>query len=315
MPCVLSKSCPGSLFIACGDPLVAPELITGNRVLAARTEATVDPHRASVMPAESARVRWLLAAPDGAPSLGRGFSACVAEATSRGLPICAGAPFARLVSSDTSAEEPRFDFAVPDSTTLGGATQIAVNGVFCASGAPSLAPSGVDFAKSPCPDPLDQPLFATLDVQVTSNTTANANPDFAGVPIQFDGADWAALNEATASASGCSNTALGAPHVAANGATHTLSFAIPDEMSEPLPKITSLSAARETLTLGHFVTSGSLERAYSDVDVATNPAVARVSWQAPLSTVPEGTLVRFYFVLRDGRGGADFAERAVCATL
>ena len=58
-----------AVTLACGDPLVAPELITGNRVLAARVQVATDANSAWVMPAEAGRVRWLVASPAGPPAL------------------------------------------------------------------------------------------------------------------------------------------------------------------------------------------------------------------------------------------------------
>lgn len=301
-------------LLACGDPLVAPELIASTRVLAARTEAAGDAQRAWVMPDEAASVRWLVASPGGAPALAWGFSACVAEAVSRGLPICSAPPFAQFTSTEVSSGEPRFDITMPDRANLGTATQIAIDGVFCASGAPALGASGVDFTATTCPDASERPLFATVNVQAELEGAANANPDFGRVSIQFDGAQWAALGEAPSGAVGCVNQLPSIPHVGAGGANHQLEFAVPIDMSEPLPGVSVHSATRETLSLAHFVTAGDLERAYSDVNLAANPALVRVNWKTPPTVDAGGALVRFYFVLSDGRDGTDYTERDVCVT-
>jgi hypothetical protein len=316
MNSVTLKACLYVVAVAtltsCGDPLVAPELITNTRVLAARNESVGDANRAWVMPAEAARVRWLVASPIGPTPLAWAFSACVAESVSRGLPICTAPPFARFANSGISTAEPHFDFVMPDEVNLGSATQVAIAAAFCASGTPILDASGVEFTQSTCPDVTERPLFATVNVRAALGNAMNSNPDFGRVTIQFDDVEWPVSDEAQASSADCSDPTLTLPRIAKGDASHTLGLAIPNDISESLPQITSHSAARETLNLAHFTTAGDLERAYSDVNLAIHPAPVRVSWKTPAAVAANGELVRFYFVLRDGRGGADYTQRAVC---
>jgi hypothetical protein len=44
------------------------------------------------------------------------------------------------------------------------------------------------------------------------------------------------------------------------------------------------------------------------------PNRVELSWKAPGEVSADGQLVRFYFVARDPRGGADWAIRALCVT-
>ena len=67
----------------------------------------------------------------------------------------------------------------------------------------------------------------------------------------------------------------------------------------------------ETLTIAHYVTSGDLERHFSVVEAGGDPVV-EVGWRAPKSAPPGGSATHFYAVVRDGRGGATWAHRAVC---
>ncbi len=298
-------------LIACGDPLVAPELITGTRVLAARTETASNRNRAWVTPSEAASVRWLVTGPEGPVPLGWAFTACVALPISRGLPICAAPPFARSASTAISKDEPRFEFMVPNEVDLASAASIAIGGAFCASGTPALVAPGADLATTTCPDAAESPLLATFDVYTARDGRVNENPDFARVLVGLDDTEWLAGSQVDATTA-CSNESPGVPRVAADGGSHALTFAIPTDMSEPVERISEHSVAREALTLAHFVTDGDLERVYSDVNLQANPALVQVSWRAPATAAAGGKLVRFSFVLRDGRGGAAYIERAVC---
>jgi len=301
-----------AVTLACGDPLVAPELITGNRVLAARVQVATDANSAWVMPAEAGRVRWLVASPAGPPALSWAFSACVAETTSRGLPLCAAPAFSQFTQTAPSTAEPHFDFTMPAQATLGGATQIAISGAACESGAPAWGATVGELSAATCPDGSGRPLLATVEVQAAINGATNANPDFGRVTLLLDNAEWPAWSEDEATADGCANPTLSVPQVAVGGPSHELAFSIPGDMSERLVQVTERSAARETLSLAHFVTAGDLERAYSEVDLDVDPATTRVRWTAPETVPVGGEFVRFYLVLRDGRGGNDFVERALC---
>jgi hypothetical protein len=218
------------------------------------------------------------------------------------------------VSTDVSTSEPRFELTVPDAASLVSAPQIAVSAAFCVSGTPTQSALGVDFSATRCPDASEAPLFATSTLMAQLDGTANANPSLDRVALQFDGADWAAWSDESDAATACTDPGLAIPRVAAGGTNHTITLMVPADMSEPLPRVSVHSAARETLGLAHFVTAGDLERAYSDVSVQADPAVVHVNWNAPGHVATDSALVRFYFVLRDGRGGADYTVRAVCVT-
>jgi hypothetical protein len=217
-----------------------------------------------------------------------------------------------MTQSAPSTDEPYFDFTMPDLASLGSAIQIAISGAGCQSGAPAVGPAGVDFATATCPNHSETPLLATVNVQVVRNGATNMNPNFGRVTVLFDNDEWPVWTENEAVADDCSDLTPSAAHVVAGGVGHEVAFGVPLDMSETLTQASVHSAARETLSLAHFVTAGELERAYSDVDLDVDPATASVGWKAPAVVPPGGLLVRFYLVLRDGRGGTDFVERAVC---
>jgi hypothetical protein len=69
---------------------------------------------------------------------------------------------------------------------------------------------------------------------------------------------------------------------------------------------------REELRLAHFSTDGGFTRAFSALAADDPEHVADVSWEAPSTAPVGGQLARFWFVLRDLRGGSSFTSRALC---
>lgn len=297
---------------ACGDPLVARELIQDDRVLGARVELLADASRAQIAPGQTARLRWLIASPSGPPALGWAFSLCAAAPVSRDLPLCAGPSFAHVASPAPTDAEPQFEFAMPDAATLGTATQITANGLFCRSGNPVPQDRDTDWTNSRCPDTSDRPLRATMGVFVGASESANLNPSFDSVAVSFDDANWPTWTEPFARSSGCLDNAALMATVRADGARHHIGLGMPEDLAEPLSPLTTHSATSETITLSHYTTAGDLERAFSAVDLSLPAPQVAVTWIAPTTVPSDGQLVRFYFVLRDGRGGTDWTKRALC---
>ncbi|MBC7174228.1 MAG: hypothetical protein H5U40_17420, partial [Polyangiaceae bacterium] len=70
----------------------------------------------------------------------------------------------------------------------------------------------------------------------------------------------------------------------------------------------------ESLQITYVATAGEMDRTFGFIDPGENTIIDTVGWEPPLAdeVPPEGLLVRFYFVVRDGRGGVDYLERALC---
>jgi hypothetical protein len=67
---------------------------------------------------------------------------------------------------------------------------------------------------------------------------------------------------------------------------------------------------RESLLVSYFISRGDLDHAFSGLE-STDPSNATGAlWTAPEVDAP--SLARFVVVVRDGRGGSDFAERRIC---
>ena len=74
----------------------------------------------------------------------------------------------------------------------------------------------------------------------------------------------------------------------------------------------SIDAKREEIRLSHFASLGELERPLSEVLPDDAEVKTSLTWDPPKTVAAEGELVRFWFVVRDLRGGSDFTERMLC---
>ncbi len=272
---------------ACGDPLKLVELVSGPRVLGARVEVDGAPERASPQPGESATVRWLVATPELDPALGWAFQACVAENPGGALAQCADAPFGSVIQPDPVPGVPTLAFTVPAEPI---ADHLAVSGIVCPGGSPSVNADGT--ASCSAADGTE----VGLDFAMGSADAQNLNPSFGADALFLDAEPWAEGTD-------CATLPQVAPR-----SRHALTVALDASDRDALPQETSVDPPFEELQLSHFTTAGELERAFTMLSAEDTNLARTISWQAPAR---EG-LVRFFFVVRDLRGGSDWAERAVC---
>ena len=127
----------------------------------------------------------------------------------------------------------------------------------------------------------------------------NHNPVLEPEALSFDGEIWAAGNDCAL-----------LPEVP-RGSTHALELLLDESDREPLEQSASVDPEREPLQASHFTTGGELERAFTQIPADQSDLGVRVSWKAPV-VQPQSGLVRFFFVVRDSRGGTDWLERALC---
>jgi hypothetical protein len=142
-------------------------------------------------------------------------------------------------------------------------------------------------------DQRDVVMSAPLEL---SGAEQNHNPAIAPDPLHFGSDLW------TAEDGPC---APPMPEILADDATHEISFVVSAADREP----------GETLQLSHFTTAGELDRQFSIAEPEAPPGDVelKVTWIAKRGhATPEGKVVRFFFVLRDSRGGTSSTTRALC---
>jgi hypothetical protein len=301
------------MAVGCGDPLDHGEIIRGARVLGARVRVEDEPSRAWPRPGERATVEWLVVSHAPPPALGWGFYACAEADVRVGLPACQRAPFASVVSSSLSTEPPLLSLTVPDLDALGDAVALAIVGAVCADGNAQVDP---DRESASCDSDSTAATLASVEVGLARDGRSNQNPSIEDDRIELDGRQWdAPSGESMAPGSECAATA--ALVATAGSDALQVRFTLARDDREPLTSEESPSGdARETLTLSHLATGGDLERQFSVIESTEPSATPSVSvdWSPPEQAPSGGILVRFVFVLRDGRGGTDWTMRDVCVT-
>lgn len=282
---------------ACGDPLVSVERIASLRALGARVEVEGDPARALPLPGETATVRFLVAAPEVAPSFGFGLVACEASPGEVGTPTCAGEPFSS-VYTEPASDAPALTFTLPDAMAADG--RVAVLGVLCEGEAPrtgSVPPVCNDGAIEH---------RVSLGLWLPGDEEPNRNPNLAEDAIAFDGEPLAATTPVEGACAG-----LGFVEVPER-TNHRFSVALREGDRDALPAEDGVGPSREGLQVSHFSTSGELDRAFSYVSGNDSELSVSVDWKAPHGIGDGGHPVRFFFVVRDFRGGSAFTERSLC---
>jgi hypothetical protein len=293
------------LFAGCDQPIKEPQRIENNRVLGARVEPLDDPTRASLLPGETARIRWLVTDPKPARPLGWAFGVCPAVPVSSGLPRCGAPLFAQAISREPRAAEPAFELVVPAREKLGAFTELVVLGVICADGQPASS-------DSPCAGPGVETTRVDFYLHVLGAGDPNHNPSLAHAELYWNGTPWTLPPSELVDQTDCSLASEDVPRVRPGSVGHAIRATFADADREPLSSENALDPRRETLALSHFSTAGELARPQSILDPTDATNTLAVTWDSPETAATAGTLARFYFVARDLRGGVDWTERVVC---
>jgi hypothetical protein len=301
---VFALACLG-LLSACEvfDP---GSLIATPRVLGARVEVSTEPERAAPKPGELAEIRWIMAWPRDSAPVQWAFAACLPEAVANGA--CAVEP---LAFTQGSGLEPSFSLQVPSAALLGESDHLVVLGLICDVGRPALDVQGAPH----CTGDRAHGTRVELDVAIDDNDRGNLNPELDNAYIALDERTWDGENDADAGEDCAANAAL--PQIKADGKKHTIRLELGVDVRELYTMPDDNRSQLEALQLSQFVTAGELAGQYSFVD-ASDPSEQpelSITWHAPEAkeVAAAGERVRFYFVLRDLRGGLVLAERALCA--
>jgi hypothetical protein len=280
----------GLLLSACDDPLKSVELVAEPRVLGARVEVEGDAHRAAPAPGEAATVTLLVASPEPSPAFGFALSACPAAPRNGARAACEGEVFSRTESREGQEEAVRLSFEVP--TSLDPSGRVLVYGVVCPQGSPT-EDGGCDEGSG---------TSLQLELELAREDDVNSNPELEADSLLLDDEPWSALLPAEGDCAG-----LGLPEVAPQS-DHSITVQLDEDDRDPLPRPSELDPAREALQLSHFVSDGDISRAFESIPWDSDELTRTATWRAPATP----GLVRFWFVLRDLRGGGAFSQRVVC---
>jgi len=331
------------LFVlaACGESFVSPSVVTDFRVVAARVEVASDPSRANPSPGDDVEVTVLSidrGAPEdpGVPSLTPpllqwAFVPCVPAPTTLGPPICLEPidPCAGCVATppEDPLATPVIGFQTPPEDELddANASSVVLQGIVCANGTPSedailrfLLGETDDLV--PCEGPArveGRPIegrFVTIPIPIEDDPDdPNLNPEL--LSLVLDGGSWPRPYDAgvprDAPSSGCAADLSEQEQMAqprAGDDPSTINLAVTQESLQTYT-VNEMELTEE-IQVSWLADGGGYQTSFSFI---TAPATSVLTGWKPPTTVPDdGALVRFTFVIRDGRGGTDWAERGLC---
>jgi hypothetical protein len=293
---------------ACSDPIKDAQLIEELRVLAARLEVTAEPGLAWPRPGDDAVVRWLVVAPGPAPAFAWQLVACLAEPGPQGLPQCVADPFA-TVRGAAPAAAPEVAFHLPPEQQVAPPERLAVLGVFCSAGEPELE---AELLGSRCSR--GATILADFETQVAASGEPNRNPTLSDASIELDGGPWSPPTEPAGAIERCAERqpTPALPAASAGSRSYALRVVLDSADRDAVVTDDSLTPEHEELQVSEFATAGLLDRQFSFIEPTAESFAVETTWEPPKAAPDGGRLVRFYFVVRDLRGGVDWSERHLC---
>ena len=154
----------------------------------------------------------------------------------------------------------------------------------------------------------------SLDIPLQLGADANHNP-VADRGFTLDGAAWPFSAAAD-------DPCVQGPRVKAGSKGHVIGNETEGSDRETYTVVTGeppvATSTRESLQISQFTTAGKLKSQFSFVEATDQNAttIVDVTWDAAAAdeVPPGGTGVTFTFVVRDDRGGTDWATRTLCVT-
>lgn len=328
------------LVAACSESFLPAWAVVDLRAVGALVEVEGEPGRARPDPGDDVQVSIHVidqGAPaseeEGVPALTPellqwAFAACVPLATLIGPPICRDV----IEPCDGCTGTPPADrlafpvvrFQVPSAAELeaAGADSVLVQGVICADGPPATDAIirfilGETDDLNPCEDPNDEGRFVSVTIPIEPTPDdPNLNPEI--LNLILDGEPWPPPYDQgvprTAPREGCRADLDGLSdaererHPTAGSEPSLIDLSVTEDSLQSY-EVEGMDLTEE-IQVSWLTDAGEFERTFSFI--TDLPATVLTQWR-PFPDAPEdGLLVRFNFVIRDGRGGTDWVERGLC---
>ncbi len=290
--------------VACNSEFDPASLIASPRVLGAKIEVGGDPARSQPLPGETAEMTWLAVSNDPEQTWMWLLSACSSVTSVTGDSFCLQAPFATSLQGAPTQAPPSITLNVPATEqALAGSLEVWVTGIICTDGIPTQNGELLECDGGTHPGTT---VTFTLDL-VLDPAVANLNPSMDDWAFQLDGETWDASTPT--STTGCAGTTgPSLPAVTAGTLETTVTFQSTTEDHETYP-VGTTATEEELLLVSHFSTAGEFERQFTDI--ARNET-AEVTWVPPIQASVDGDTTRYFFVVRDQRGGLAWTQRTTC---
>ncbi len=313
---------------ACGGGFAPADRIERTRVVAARSHAAGDATRAWLLPGEHASIEYLIVSPPmTSDPLGTSFVACARASTAgvNGVTGCAGPTFDMASAEVAASATPTLAHAldVPSDLVPGFSTYALTYLATCVGDALPMLDAATP--RVTCAAGARGELYQ-LAVQVVPDLRlANHNPNIHDERYFLGDVAWEAPSPSVA-ATGCASlpasSALPTVRMSAHDSPLLIFGCSPDdrEMYPAFDADLHPIMAHESIDIAHYVTLGTIASSTRIDDEDTN-LTESTHWGRPStrdlndaqrSALPTGLLVRFWFVARDRRGGADWVERDLC---
>ena len=334
------------LLVGCSESLAPASAVTDLRVVGARVEVQGETNRANPSPTEEVEVP-LLVIDRGAPPPEPGeppaltpaplqwaFVPCLPLATTIGPPICRSPiePCNGCVATppEDPLDTPVMRFAAPTEAELeqAEASSILLQGVVCSNGTPSedailrfLMGESEDLLPCEGPPTIEgRPIegrFVAVQIPIEDDPDdPNLHPELQNVLL--NGAPWPPPYDEgvdrIAPRTGCTGDLEGLPeevreaHPRAGEPPSTIDLSVTQDSLQTF--MVDEREVTEEIQVSWLGDGGGFERSFSFI---TDPARSVLTqWKPPEEVPAEGTLVRFNFVIRDGRGGTDWVDRGLC---
>jgi len=197
-------------------------------------------------------------------------------------------------------------FTFPEQAAFEGSDRVLVRGAICSDAEVTLAEP---IEQTRCNGDLN---LVVLDIRLAGEGTANDNPSLSDQELSLDGVPWLTPSSELLLRQTCApeEQAPELPVISADGSGHRVRIGLSPEDREPVATIDG--ERPETLQLSHFATLGKLERPLTVIEPEVPVADVEVAWEAPGPGLADAQIARFYFVVRDLRGGTDWVVRSAC---
>ncbi|MEZ4288725.1 MAG: hypothetical protein R3A47_11435 [Polyangiales bacterium] len=316
--------CSVALPLGCADDLPSKSEIARPRSIGIHASPNNDPSIAMAEPGDELDVSIVMAEPGRKPLYQWRFVACLPDGSVNPISACSLDALLSCEGCDGGAAvrvDPFFRVSIPDLTAIGDADSVLIVGAVCADGEPlglqqiDAIASGTAESTSACADSAKEGEFVTARIPIHRDTAVNHHPTISSV--QLSSAAWLQIADSASPIEGCAG--MGFREVGAGAPPLSVAL-VSTEDSREVVSTTSTDGTTteqlESLIVSWYATDGELSSVFSFIDGEDAP-VADVAWLPPLTAPTTGTLVRFYFVLRDdggrgSRGGVAVTQRALC---
>jgi hypothetical protein len=323
------------LVAACAESFLPPSAVIDLRVIGARVEVEGNPGHANPVPGDLIQVSNIVIdrgfppteppnpPPLSPPPLQWRLVACIPAPSVLALPICQSqipCEGCEKTPPDDPLAFPVVRFQVPSAEALEAAeaSSVVLQGVICANGEPAELEAilrlvtGETEVLEPCADPDNEGRIISVEVPIeTRPENPNLNPSIEEVTL--NGEPWPPPFD--------QGVPRGQPNT---GCTDLVEDPTTLPRADGSISIIQLEASNqsfqqyvvddvfitEEMQVSWLGDSGAFESSFSFI---TDPArSAAIQWAPPSFPPASGRVVRFNFVMRDGRGGLDHVERGLC---